>query len=180
MESVQISPCGFICEREESWCFQISGWKYRHFETPTTKTDVLTFLENKRLFARTTYIRLLIYLKAIYGQKMKASIFQLLPLLTVALNFWCIRRTRKVLSTCKKNSVDRLNFKTKVVDNIPKWVLRTGSLVRPPDDNINEPNSDWIGKASECSIFVRLVLNSKLRFMNWTEGLFPVALHFIY
>ena len=28
-----------------------------------------TFLENKRLFARTTYIRLLIYLKAIYRQK---------------------------------------------------------------------------------------------------------------
>ena len=35
------------------------------------KLIFLTFLENKRLFARTTYIRLLIYLKAIYGQKMK-------------------------------------------------------------------------------------------------------------
>ena len=33
------------------------------------KTDILTFLENKRLFARTTYITSLIYLKAIYGQK---------------------------------------------------------------------------------------------------------------
>ena len=41
------------------------------FDTPATKTDIVTFLENKRLFARTTYIRLLIYLKAIYGQKMK-------------------------------------------------------------------------------------------------------------
>ena len=35
------------------------------------KTVIVTFLENKRLFARTTYIRLLIYLKAIYRQKMK-------------------------------------------------------------------------------------------------------------
>ena len=46
-----------------------------HFETPTTKTDILTFLENKRLFARTTYIRLLIYLKAIYGQKNEGNPF---------------------------------------------------------------------------------------------------------
>ena len=45
------------------------GLKNGHFETATTKTDILTFLENKRVFARTTYIRLLIYLKAIYGQK---------------------------------------------------------------------------------------------------------------
>ena len=49
-----------------------------------------TFLENERLFARTTYTKLLIYLKAIYGQKMKEIDFQLLPLdgryfLTVAL-----------------------------------------------------------------------------------------------
>ena len=72
MESTQISPCDFICEGEESWCQQISGWKYRgHFEGPSTKTDILTFLENKSFFARTTYIRLLIYLKAIYRQKMK-------------------------------------------------------------------------------------------------------------
>ena len=52
--------------------------KIRPFETPTTKSDILTFLENKRLFARTTYIRLLIYLKAIYGQKMKAIDFSTL------------------------------------------------------------------------------------------------------
>ena len=49
--------------------------KYGHFETPTTQTDILTFLENKRLFARTTYIRLLIYLKAIYGQKNEGNRF---------------------------------------------------------------------------------------------------------
>ena len=48
------------------------------FETPTTKTNILTFLENERLFARTTYIRLLIYLKAIYGQKMKEIDFSTL------------------------------------------------------------------------------------------------------
>ena len=52
--------------------------KYGHFETPTTKTEILTFLENKRLFARTNYIRLLIYLKAIYGQKMKEIDFSTL------------------------------------------------------------------------------------------------------
>ena len=57
---------------------KFSGWKYGHFETPTTKTDSLTFLENKRLFARTTYIRLLIYLKDIYGQKMKEIEFSTL------------------------------------------------------------------------------------------------------
>ena len=55
--------------------------KYGHFETPTiTKTDILTFLGNKRLFARTTYIRLLIYLKAIYGQKMKEIDFSTLAI----------------------------------------------------------------------------------------------------
>ena len=90
MESVQISPCAFICEREESSCLQISGWKCGHFETSTTKTNILTFLENKRLFARTTYIRLLIYLKAIYGRKMKEIDFSTLAtrwsiFLTVAL-----------------------------------------------------------------------------------------------
>ena len=49
-----------------------------HFETPTANTDILTFLENKRLFPRTTYIRLLIYLKPIYGQKMKEIDFSTL------------------------------------------------------------------------------------------------------
>ena len=49
-----------------------------HFETPTTKTDILTFLENKRLFARTTYIRWLIYLMAIYGQIIKEIDFSTL------------------------------------------------------------------------------------------------------
>ena len=42
------------------------------------KTDILTFLENKRLFARTTYVRLLIHLKALYGQKMKEIDFSTL------------------------------------------------------------------------------------------------------
>ena len=43
-----------------------------------SSANILTFLENKRLFARTTYIRLLIYLKAIYGQKMKEIDFSTL------------------------------------------------------------------------------------------------------
>ena len=42
------------------------------------KLIFFTFLENKRLFARTTFIRLLIYLKAIYGQKMKEIDFSTL------------------------------------------------------------------------------------------------------
>ena len=45
---------------------------------PTTKTNILTFLENKRLFPRTTNIRLLIYVKAIYREKMKEIDFSVL------------------------------------------------------------------------------------------------------
>ena len=56
----------------------VGKFRDSYFETLTTKTNILTFLENKRLFARTTYIRLLIYLKAIYGQKMKESDFSTL------------------------------------------------------------------------------------------------------
>lgn len=44
-----------------------------------SKTDVLIFLTNKRLLAGTIYIRFLIYLKAIQGQKWKKSTIQLLP-----------------------------------------------------------------------------------------------------
>ena len=62
MESEQISHCGFICERKESW-------KLGLFETHENSYSY--FLENKMLFARTNYISVLIYLKAIYGQKMK-------------------------------------------------------------------------------------------------------------
>ena len=35
-------------------------------------------------------------------------------------NFLYTQRTRNVLSTCKNISAYRLNFKTKVIDNIPK------------------------------------------------------------
>ena len=54
------------------------GLKNGHFKTLATKTDILTFLEDKRLFVRRTYISLLIYLKAIYGQKMKEIDFSTL------------------------------------------------------------------------------------------------------
>ena len=37
-------------------------------ETPTSKTDLLFFLTNKRLSAGTIYVRFLIYLKALYEQ----------------------------------------------------------------------------------------------------------------
>ena len=49
MESVQISPYGFIFKGEKSWCKQISGWKYGHFETPTTKLIFLLFSKIKGL-----------------------------------------------------------------------------------------------------------------------------------
>ena len=35
-------------------------------------------------------------------------------------NFGCTWHSRKILSTCKKNLVERLNFKTKVIDDIFK------------------------------------------------------------
>ena len=54
------------------------GLKNGNFKTLATKTDILTFLKNKRLFVRRTYISLLIYLKAIYGQKMKEIDFSTL------------------------------------------------------------------------------------------------------
>ena len=46
-------------------------------EPPTSQTDLLIFLSNKRLLAGTIYIRFLIYRKGIYGQKMKEIDFQL-------------------------------------------------------------------------------------------------------
>ena len=78
-----------------------------------------TFLENERLFARTTYIRLLIYLKAIYGQKMKEIDFQLLPLdgryfLTVAL--------KRPFSGNKKL------YTSKEVKEFPKMLQRSNSV----------------------------------------------------
>ena len=78
MESVQISPCAYVCEREESLCQQISGLKLGHLQTPTSKTDRLIFLPNKLLLAGTIYTRFLIYLKAIYGQKIKEIDFSTL------------------------------------------------------------------------------------------------------
>ena len=55
--------------------------------TLTTKTDVLFFLKTKKLLQGTIHIRYLIYLKAIYGQKMKEIDFSTLGqyFLTVAL-----------------------------------------------------------------------------------------------
>ena len=54
------------------------GLKIRLFWDYDHENWFLTFLENKRLFLRTTYIRLLIYLKATYRQKMKAIDFSTL------------------------------------------------------------------------------------------------------
>ena len=48
-------------------------------EIPTSKTDLLFFLTNKRLSVGAIYVRFLIYVKAIYEQKWKRCIFQLLP-----------------------------------------------------------------------------------------------------
>ena len=54
-------------------------------ETPTSKTDLLIFLTNKKLSAGTIYFRFLIYLKAIYQQKMKDIDFSTLA---TKLRFW--------------------------------------------------------------------------------------------
>ena len=69
--SVQISPYGFVSVREKNWRYRISRQKLGHFEIPTSKTYILSFLANKRLLAEKIYITFLIYLKAIYGQKWK-------------------------------------------------------------------------------------------------------------
>ena len=61
---------------------------------------ILTFIENKRLFARITYIRLLIYLKAIYGQKMKEID---LSTLTTRWSIFLDRRSLKILPSKMSN-----------------------------------------------------------------------------
>ena len=62
--------------------------------TPTTKTDILIFLKNKKLLAGTIHIRYLIYLKATYGQKTKESDFSTLA---TKLRFWSIFPDRRSL-----------------------------------------------------------------------------------
>ena len=61
-------------------------------ETPTSKTNLLIFLTNKRLLAATIYITFLIYLKAIYEQKMKEIDFSTLA---GKLRFWSIFPDRR-------------------------------------------------------------------------------------
>ena len=69
MESVQISPRVFVCERQESRCQRIPGKKLGQSETLTSKTDLLIFLTNKKLLAGTIHLRFLIYLKAPMNKK---------------------------------------------------------------------------------------------------------------
>ena len=66
--------------------------KIRESETPTSKNDLLSFLTNKRLLAGTIYIRFLIYLTAIYEQKMKEIDFSTLA---TKLRFWSIFPDRR-------------------------------------------------------------------------------------
>ena len=61
-------------------------------ETPTSKTDFLIFLTNNRLLAGTIYIRFLIYLKAVYEQKMKEIYFSTLA---TKLRYWSIFPDRR-------------------------------------------------------------------------------------
>ena len=49
----------------------VSDFQVGQSETPTSRTNLLIFLTNKRLLAGTVYIRFLIYLKAIYEKKKK-------------------------------------------------------------------------------------------------------------
>ena len=63
-------------------------------ETPTSKTDLLILLTNKKLSAGTIYFRFLIYmyLKDIYQQKMKEID---LSTLATKLRFWSIFPDRR-------------------------------------------------------------------------------------
>ena len=61
-------------------------------ETATSKTDLLIFLSNKKLSAGTIYFRFLIYLKAVYEQKMKEID---LSTLATKLRFWSIFPDRR-------------------------------------------------------------------------------------
>ena len=60
-----------------------------------------------------------------------------------AVNFWlhyCV--LEMFFPLAKKNAVESLNFETKIVDNILKQILHTRSLIRPPDNSINQQNND--------------------------------------
>ena len=65
----------------------VSEYQIKPSETPTSKTDFLIFLTNNRLLVGTIYIRSLIYLKAVYEQKMKEIYFSTLA---TKLRFWSI------------------------------------------------------------------------------------------
>ena len=71
MESVQISPCDFSLRTRGKQMLSNFGFEIRPFCGSDDEIwySPLTFLENKRIFARTIFIRLLIYLKATHGQK---------------------------------------------------------------------------------------------------------------
>ena len=70
--------------------FQVK--KLGQSETPTSKTDLLIFLTNKTLPAGTIYFRFLIYLKAIWEQKIKEIDFSTLA---TKLRFWSIFPDRR-------------------------------------------------------------------------------------
>ena len=54
--------------------------KIRPSETQTSKTDILIFLSNKKVLVGAIYITFFIYLKAIFGQKLKEIDFSTLPI----------------------------------------------------------------------------------------------------
>ena len=70
----------------------LSNFRLGQSETPTSKNDLLIFLTNKRLLAGTIYIRFLIYVTAIYEQKMKEIDFSTLA---TKLRFWSIFPDRR-------------------------------------------------------------------------------------
>ena len=64
----------------------------RQSGTPTSKTDLLIFLTNKKLSAGTIYFRFFINLKAVYKQKMKEIDFSTLA---TKVRFWSIFPDRR-------------------------------------------------------------------------------------
>ena len=84
-----------------------------------SKTDLLIFLTNNRLLAGTIYVRFLIYLKAVYEQKMKEIYFSTLA---TKLRYWSIfpgRRSKTKIKNFIKNMYIKLAY-----EGLPKSLFK--------------------------------------------------------
>ena len=94
--------------------------------------------------------------------------YELFHILHIKAYFVMYTAYKKCSYDLQKKLLDRFNFKTKVIDNTPKYILHTRCLVRPPDDNINQPNSDWKGGALDSPVFITFSsLYIKIQEFKW-------------